>query len=80
MVVGAAAAVSLLSSPFTAICAFMLGLPVALAASALSRGGQRPMARTVALIAFCVVLGAIPYIAAGLLIPDGNGAGSGSSG
>ncbi len=79
VLVASAATVSLLLSPFTAIYALMLGVPLALVAWALSLGGRRPAARTAALIALGVVLGALPYIAAGLIIPDGAGSGSGSS-
>jgi ABC-type spermidine/putrescine transport system permease subunit II len=78
VLVGAAAAVSLLLSPFTAIYAVLLGVPVALVGWALSRGGRRPAARRMSLLAVGVALGAVPYIAAGLLTPDGSSGGSGS--
>lgn len=78
ILVGCSALVSLLLSPFTAIWAVLLGAPIALICWALSRGGRVPAARTAMLIAFGVGLGSIPYIAAGLLMPDG--AGSGCSG
>lgn len=80
ILVGSSALVSLLLSPFTAIWAVVLGAPVALFGGALSRGGRRSGARTALLIAVGIMLGAIPYIAAGLLMTDGAGSGGGSSG